>query len=68
MSEKQLQKKIVSVKVLLDSDSNQKLINAAKLSGNSKGVEAGLRLTQHLNTIPVLGENSYWEILLPKES
>ncbi|HFE4537121.1 TPA: TraY domain-containing protein [Escherichia coli] len=67
MNEKQFPK-IVSVTVLLDSDTNQKLISAAKLSGNSKGLEAGLRLTQHLNTVPELSKDSYWEILLPKES
>ncbi|HDW2837453.1 TPA: TraY domain-containing protein, partial [Escherichia coli] len=48
-------------------ESNKKLIAAAKLSGHSKGVEAGLRLTHHLNTVPELGENSYWEILLPED-
>lgn len=68
MPEKSLpEKKIVSVAVLLDSESNKKLIAAAKLSGHSKGVEAGLRLTHHLNTVPELGENSYWEILLPED-
>ena len=67
MNEKQLPK-IVSVTVLLDSDTNQKLVSAAKLSGYSKGLEAGLRLTQHLNTVPELSKDSYWEILLPKDN
>ncbi|EGW1333556.1 TraY domain-containing protein [Escherichia coli] len=67
MNEKQLPK-IVSVTVLLDPDTNQKLISAAKLSGYSKGLEAGLRLTHHLNTVPKLDESSYWEILLPKDN
>lgn len=58
--------KIISVTVLLDEESNRKLVTAAKASGNSKGMEAGLRLTQHLNTVPELDKNSYWEILLPK--
>ncbi|EBK4003601.1 traY domain protein [Salmonella enterica] len=56
--------KIVSVTVLLDSESNDKLIQAAKASGNSKATEAGLRLTQHLNDVPVLTDRSYWDILL----
>lgn len=68
MSPKNPVKKIVSVNVLLDSDINEKLISAAKSAGRSKSLEATLRLTQHLNTVPELSKDSYWEILLPKES
>ncbi|HDI5896826.1 TPA: TraY domain-containing protein, partial [Escherichia coli] len=52
---------------LLRRETNEKLVAAAKAAGRSKSLEATLRLTQHLNSVPVLGENSYWEILLPED-
>lgn len=62
------EKSVVSVTLLLRRETNEKLVAAAKAAGRSKSLEATLRLTQHLNSVPELGENSYWEILLPKES
>ncbi|HFL4936317.1 TPA: TraY domain-containing protein [Escherichia coli] len=59
---------VVSLTLLLRRETNEKLVAAAKAAGRSKSLEATLRLTQHLNSVPELGENSYWEILLPKES
>lgn len=68
MSEEKKKKSVVSVTLLLRRETNEKLVAAAKAAGRSKSLEATLRLTQHLNSVPELGENSYWEILLPKES
>lgn len=61
------EKSVVSVTLLLRRETNEKLVAAAKAAGRSKSLEATLRLTQHLNSVPVLGENSYWEILLPED-
>lgn len=65
MSEEK-KRNLVSVTVVLRKETHEKLKMAAKSSGRSKGVEAMLRLTQHLNSVPELGKDSYWEILLPK--
>ncbi|HCS5607668.1 TPA: TraY domain-containing protein [Escherichia coli] len=58
---------VISLTLLLRKETNEKLVAAAKAAGRSKSLEATLRLTQHLNSVPVLGENSYWEILLPED-
>lgn len=68
MSEKRKKGSVVSVTLLLRREANEKLMMAAKAAGRSKSLEATLRLTQHLNTVPELSKDSYWEILLPKES
>ncbi|PAX78572.1 TraY domain-containing protein [Citrobacter sp. TSA-1] len=68
MSEKRKKGSVVSVTLLLRREANEKLMLAAKAAGRSKSLEATLRLTQHLNTVPELSKDSYWEILLPKES
>lgn len=67
MPEEKKKKSVVSVTLLLRRETNEKLVAAAKAAGRSKSLEATLRLTQHLNSVPVLGENSYWEILLPED-
>lgn len=59
-------KNVVSVTVVLRRETHEKLKLAAKASGHSMPMEAMLRLTQHLNTVPELSKDSYWEILLPK--
>ncbi len=43
------------------------LLLLQKQQDDQRALEATLRLTQHLNSVPVLGENSYWEILLPED-
>ncbi|TQN75480.1 UNVERIFIED_ORG: TraY domain-containing protein [Citrobacter freundii] len=68
MSEKRNKGSVVSVTLLLRREANEKLMLAAKAAGRSKSLEATLRLTQHLNTVPELSKDSYWEILLPKEN
>lgn len=68
MSDKRKKGCVVSVTLLLRRETNDKLVAAAKSAGRSKSLEATLRLTQHLNTVPELSKDSYWEILLPKES
>lgn len=68
MSEKRKKGSVVSVTLLLRREANEKLMLAAKAAGRSKSLEATLRLTQHLNTVPELSKDSYWEILLPKEN
>ena len=68
MSEKRKKGNVVSVTLLLRREANEKLMLAAKAAGRSKSLEATLRLTQHLNTVPELSKDSYWEILLPKEN
>lgn len=59
-------KNVISVTVVLRRETHEKLKVAAKASGHSISLEAMLRLTQHLNAVPELSKDSYWEILLPK--
>ncbi|WP_085453323.1 TraY domain-containing protein [Escherichia coli] len=68
MPEGKNNRSVVSVTLLLRREANEKLMLAAKSAGRSKSLEAALRLTQHLNTVPELSKDSYWEILLPKDN
>ena len=57
-----LKTKPITISVVLSAESNELLKRAAKMSGHSKRIEATLRLTQHLKSVPELTQN-YWEIL-----
>lgn len=54
--------KPITISVVLSSESNKRLTEAAEKAGRSKRIEAMLRIAHHLKTIPEVDGN-YWEII-----
>ncbi|HHL2459840.1 TPA: TraY domain-containing protein [Yersinia enterocolitica] len=54
--------KPISMSVVLSSESNKRLTEAAEKAGRSKRIEAMLRIAHHLKTVPEVDGN-YWEII-----
>ncbi|BET65021.1 TraY domain-containing protein [Yersinia pseudotuberculosis] len=59
--------KPITVSVVLSSESNKRLTEAAEKAGRSKRIEAMLRIAHHLKTISEVDGN-YWEIISDKET